>query len=71
MPRLGMCSNNLNYLQNKTSRLYHIRRTYTTCKNKNVLEVIKSSKYISIYISKHIARRAKSISRILKLLEHF
>ena len=21
MPRLGMCSNNLNYLQNKTSRL--------------------------------------------------
>ena len=28
MTRLGMCSNNLNYLQNKTSRLYHIRRTY-------------------------------------------
>ena len=23
-----MCSNNLNCLQNKTSRLYHIRRTY-------------------------------------------
>ena len=64
MPRLGMCSNNLNYLQNKTSRLYHIRRTYAKCKNKNVLEVVKSSKYISIYISKNIARRAKYISRI-------
>ena len=32
MPRLGMCSNNLNYLQNKTSRLYHIRRTYKNVK---------------------------------------
>ena len=59
MPRLGMCSNNLNYLQNKTSRLYHIRRTYTKCKSKNVLEVIKSSKYISIYISKYIARKSE------------
>ena len=27
--------NNLNYLQNKTSRVeYHIRRTYRKCKNK-------------------------------------
>ena len=25
MPRLGMCLNNLNYLQNKTSRVNHIR----------------------------------------------
>ena len=51
MPRLGMCSNNLNYLQNKTSRLYHIRRTYKNvkCKNKNVLGVLKSSKYISLF----------------------
>ena len=51
MPRLGMCSNNLNYLQNKTSRLYHIRRTYKNvkCKNKNVLEVLKSSKYIALF----------------------
>ena len=51
MPRLGMRSNNLNYLQNKTSRLYHIRRTYKNvkCKNKNVLDVLKSSKYISLF----------------------
>ena len=28
MPRLGMCLSNLNYLQNKTSRLYHIRCTF-------------------------------------------
>ena len=51
MPRLGMCSNNLNYLQNKTSRLYHIQRTYKNvkCKNKNVLGVLKSSKYISLF----------------------
>ena len=27
MPRLGMWTDNLNYLQNKTSRLHHIRRT--------------------------------------------
>ena len=38
-----------NYLQNKTSRLYHIRRTYTKGKNKNVLEVLKSSKYIWLF----------------------
>ena len=64
MPRLGMCSNNLNYLQNKTSRLYHIRRMYKNvkCKNKNVLEVLKSLKYIS---------RIMFFSRILKLPEHF
>ena len=51
MPRLGMCSNNLNYLRNKTSRLHHVRRTYTTvkCKNKNGLEVLKSSTYISLF----------------------
>ena len=44
MPRLGMCSNDFNYLQNKASRLYHIRRTYTKCKcqNKNVLEQLVS-----------------------------
>ena len=44
MPRLGMCLNDLNYLQSKTSRLYHIRRTYTKCKcqNKNVLEQLVS-----------------------------
>jgi len=44
MLRLGMCLNDLNYLQNKTSRLYHIRRTYTKCKcqSKNVLEQLVS-----------------------------
>ena len=44
MLRLGMCLNDLNYLQNKTSRLYHIRRTYTKCKcqNKNVVEQLVS-----------------------------
>ena len=31
-----MCLNDLNYLQNKTSRLYQIRRTYTKCKYKNI-----------------------------------
>ena len=36
MLRLGMCLNDLNYLQNKTSRLYQIRRTYTKCKYKNI-----------------------------------
>ena len=39
----------LNYFQNKTSSLYHIRRTYTKCKNKNVLEVLKSSKHIALF----------------------
>ena len=44
MLSLGMCLNDLNYLQNKTSRLYHIRRKYTKCKcqNKNVLEQLVS-----------------------------
>ena len=44
MLRLGMCLNDLNYLQNKTSRLYQIQRTYTKCKcqNKNVLEELVS-----------------------------
>ena len=39
-----MCLNDLNYLQNKTSRLYQIRRTYTKCKcqNKSVLEELVS-----------------------------
>ena len=50
------------------------------CKNNNVLDVLKSSKYISLleawrakYIKKMTeeARRAKYISRNLKLLEHF
>ena len=52
MPRLGMCSNNLNCLQNKTSRLYttfDARVRNVKCKNKNVLEVLKSSKYISLF----------------------
>ena len=40
---------NLKYLQNKTSRLYHIRRRCKKCKNKNVLDVLKSSKYISLF----------------------
>ena len=37
-----MCSNNLNYLHNKTSRLYHIRRKYKNvkCKTKNVIEAL-------------------------------
>ena len=30
--RLRMCWNTLNYLQNTTSRLYHIRRTRRKCK---------------------------------------
>ena len=43
-----VCSNNLNYFQNKTSRRYHNARKWNVkCKNKNVLEVLKSSKYIS------------------------
>ena len=46
-----MCSNNLNYLQNRLGR--HVFTTFDAhlrnvkCKNKNVLEVLKSSKYIS------------------------
>ena len=46
-----MCSNNLNCLQNKTSRLYTFdaRVRNVKCKNKNVLEVLKSSKYISLF----------------------
>ena len=48
--------NNLNYLQNKTSRLeYHIRRTYRKCKNK-------------ITMSTDEARRAKYISRFLNIV---
>ena len=49
MPRLGICSNNLNYLQNKTSRVF---TTFDACirnvkiKNKNVLEVLK---YILVF----------------------
>ena len=48
----GIEKNNLNYLQNKTACVYQIRRTYmrnVKCKNKNVLEVLKSSKYISLF----------------------
>ena len=86
----GIEKNNLNYLQNKTARLYQIRRTYmrnVKCKNKNVLEVLKSSKYISLFepcqsikflltdekknLLTDEARRVKYISRILKLLERF
>ena len=41
--------NNLNYLQNKTSRLeHHIRRTYSKCKNKiTMFKDIRSSSLVS------------------------
>ena len=52
MPRLGMCSNNLNYLQNKTSRLYHIRRTYRKCidEARIYLEDFKPLEHFYFYI---------------------
>ena len=47
MLRLGMCSNNLNCLQNKTSRLYHIRRTFDAYKS--VHSVVESPSGICFF----------------------
>ena len=60
MLRLGMCSNNLNCFQNKTSRLYHIRRTYEEMYN--VKLKLKFKIYFALRASlTDEARRAKYI----------
>lgn len=58
-----MCLNDLNYLQNGTSRLCQVRRTCAECRcqSKNVLEELVS-------LQGYKARRAKYISRILQLV---